>query len=49
MGIFVAFSMMRLSLNPGQNNATLLRVREQNETSCSTGKTAMIRNEGFDP
>lgn len=51
MGSFVAFSMMGLFPNPGQNTYLVTPPYFEcvNITSPVTGKTASIRNVGFDP
>lgn len=51
MGSFVAFSMMGLFPNPGQDVYLITPpyFESVNITSPVTGKTAMIRNVGFDP
>lgn len=51
MGSFVAFSMMGLFPNPGQNVYLITPpyFETVNITSPVTGKTASIRNVGFDP
>ena len=51
MGSFVAFSMMGLFPNPGQNVYLITPPYFQsvNITSPVTGKTAMVRNVNFDP
>lgn len=51
MGSFVAFSMMGLFPNPGQDVYLITPpfFEEVNITSPYTGKTARVRNVGFDP
>ena len=51
MGSFVAFSMMGLFPNPGQDVYLITPpfFASVNVTSPVTGKVARIRNEGFDP
>jgi putative alpha-1,2-mannosidase len=51
MGSFVAFSMMGLFPNPGQNVYLITPpyFESVNITSPATGKTAVVRNVGFDP
>lgn len=51
MGAFVAFTMMGLFPNPGQDVYLIIPpfFEEVNVTSPATGKTATVRNVGFDP
>jgi putative alpha-1,2-mannosidase len=51
MGSFVAFSMMGLFPNPGQDVYLITQpfFESVNVTSPATGKTAVIRNVNFDP
>ena len=51
MGSFIAFSMMGLFPNPGQNVYLITPpyFESVSVTSPATGKTATIRNVGFDP